>query len=165
MSEGRTNAIWKIGGGTAAIVCKLYHAAADSPLFPNDADVEARALSTLAGTGPAPELIALSPTSLGPCLLYRHVEGRPFHGDVAEVARALPVYIAKIDPLASGKSHQGQRPCGTGFGHTEDLHFAAGAGIARPVPIAGMIRRSACIPARRRGSGQYHQGPGGPDFD
>lgn len=86
---GRTNAIWKVGGGSSAIVCKLYSAAADSPLFPNDADAEALSLTALAGTGLAPELIAAFRTSQGPCLLYRHVEGRSSGADVTEVAGLL----------------------------------------------------------------------------
>lgn len=116
-SGGRTNAIWRIDDGTTTIVCKLYSDASGSPLFPNDAGAEALALRALAGTGIAPELVAEHLTSLGPCLLYRHIEGTPFSGDPALVARALsrlhtqppPIGIRQIKSDPDALYRQGDR--------------------------------------------------------
>ncbi len=88
-SGGRTNAIWRVGTGAKALVCKLYSDAAGSPLFPNHAAAEAIALTALTGTGLAPVMIAEFSTPLGPCLVYRHVDGEPFATDVAAAAGLL----------------------------------------------------------------------------
>ncbi len=116
-SGGRTNSIWRIGDCDAAVVCKLFSAAADSPLFPNEPAAEARALSALAGTGLAPHLIGLHTTTLGPCLLYHHVAGRAFNGDPARVAeiltrlhhRTAPGGLRRIEAGADALRRQGLR--------------------------------------------------------
>lgn len=77
---GRTNWVWRVG----ARVVKLYNAAAESPLFPNDPQAEQRALSVVA------------PLGLGPVLrqqgldwvVYDHLDGQIWDADdPAPVAR------------------------------------------------------------------------------
>ncbi len=88
-SGGRTNAIWRIGSGAQALVCKLYLPASASPLFPNDSAAEWNALRALSGTGLAPEPVATLATELGPCIVYRNVEGEPVRSGIAQVAEIM----------------------------------------------------------------------------
>lgn len=81
LAGGRTNRLWRAGRFTV----KQFDAAAASPLFPNDAGAEARALGLFAPLGLAPRLRAQG----ADWLIYDHAEGRPWAGDPAPVARAL----------------------------------------------------------------------------
>lgn len=81
LAGGRTNRLWRVGRFTV----KRFDAAAASPLFPNDAGAEARALTLFAPLGLAPRLRAQG----ADWLIYDHAEGRPWAGDPAPVARAL----------------------------------------------------------------------------
>ncbi|MBC2836094.1 phosphotransferase family protein [Paragemmobacter straminiformis] len=83
LAGGRTNRLWRIGGFTV----KKYQADAASPLFPNDAAAEARALELFAPLGIAPRLRAAG----ADWLVYDHAEGAVWSGDPAPVARALHV--------------------------------------------------------------------------
>lgn len=78
---GRTNRLWRVGD----LVLKRYDAAAASPLFPNSAADEARAMALFAPLGLAPALCAAGED----WVIYRHVEGGVWSGDPAAVARML----------------------------------------------------------------------------
>ncbi|MGB5556739.1 MAG: aminoglycoside phosphotransferase family protein [Paracoccaceae bacterium] len=107
LSGGRTNVIWRVGNGQAALVCKLYAHSAESPLFPNDSEAEALALTALSGTHLAPEMIGRYATSLGPCLLYRYVEGASFSGDITLAAGALKHLHCQLPPAGLRHIEQG----------------------------------------------------------
>lgn len=89
LSGGRTNAVWKISRGRNAIVCKLYRDQSANLLFPNSPDEEEAALTALADTGLAPKLLARVDCGLGTCILYRHVTGAAWSGDLGAAAHAL----------------------------------------------------------------------------
>ncbi len=117
LAGGRTNLIWRIGEGATSVVCKLYLDSGGSLLFPNDADAECQALVALSGTGLAPELVESRKTSLGRCLIYKHVDGEVFSGRiecVAEVlrrlhSRPLPPKIRRIQQGATAIREQTMR--------------------------------------------------------
>lgn len=81
LAGGRTNRLWRVGGYTV----KRFDPAAATPLFPNDAAAEARALALFAPLGLAPQLRAQGVD----WLVYDHAEGAVWTGDPAPVARAL----------------------------------------------------------------------------
>lgn len=91
MSGGRSNPIWRISSPDQPqdLVCKLFQEGSATPLFANDGMREVLALTALQGTGIAPELIAYQDTILGICVVYKHVEGTPWRGDVSDVAQLL----------------------------------------------------------------------------
>jgi thiamine kinase len=109
-SGGRTNRIWKIGSCDGAFVCKLYHRDAGTILFPNDVLAEENALRFLQDRDIAPELISTHQSSLGPCLVYRHVPGQLWHGEVSVVGEklselhSLPTPILGFRTLDAGAS-------------------------------------------------------------
>jgi thiamine kinase len=86
---GRTNRIWKIDHGGGALVCKLFDPTGGTLLFPNDIAAESKALAALAGSTIAPELIAKLAASLGDCLIYAHIAGTIWQGDLVGVAATL----------------------------------------------------------------------------
>lgn len=81
LAGGRTNRLWRVGTFTV----KQFDLSAASPLFPNDASAEAKALGLFAPLGIAPSLRAAG----SDWLIYDHVEGDIWSGDPAPVARAL----------------------------------------------------------------------------
>ncbi len=82
LAGGRTNRLWRVG----AFTVKRFDPAAASPLFPNDAAAEARALTLFASSGLAPQLRAAG----SDWLIYDHVTGSAWGaGDPAPVARML----------------------------------------------------------------------------
>ena len=107
---GRTNRIWKIDDASGSLVCKLFDPRGGTLLFPNDIAAESKALAALAGSTIAPELIENLVTSLGDCLIYAHVAGTIWQGDLVGVATTLarlhatrPVpEFRKIDRGAAG---------------------------------------------------------------
>ena len=117
LSGGRTNSIWRIGDGVDALVCKLFDPDAESPLFPNDPCAEYQALTALAGKGLAPEPLAFRRSVVGTCLMYRHVAGSQFDGNVTTVAKALgrlhrqtpPLSLRRIASGVEGLLKQGHR--------------------------------------------------------
>lgn len=80
---GRSNRLWRIG----PLVLKRFDPAAASPLFPNDPQAEARALTLLSPLGLAPRLRAAGPD----WVLYDHTPGPtwPPTADPAPLARLL----------------------------------------------------------------------------
>lgn len=93
LSGGRTNRVFAVGG----IVAKLYTPEAASPLFPNDAGAETRALALLAPLGLAPALRASGPG----WLLCEALPGRTWHRDPAAAAQTL-ARLHRIDPPPPG---------------------------------------------------------------
>lgn len=99
---GRTNRLWRIG----PLVLKRHDPAAASPLFPNDPQAEARALALFSPHALAPRLRA----SGDDWLIYDHVDGTPWRGDPAPVARMLhrlhmtPVPQGTFRPLPNGSA-------------------------------------------------------------
>lgn len=93
LSGGRSNRVWSVApkdGGTPVAV-KLFGQSTANPLFANDADAEARALTALSGTGLAPKLIA-GPVVVeghGPLLIYELARGAPWSRQPDEVAGLL----------------------------------------------------------------------------
>lgn len=93
LSGGRTNRVFAVGG----IVAKLYAPEATSPLFPNDAGAEARALVLLAPLGLAPTLRASGPG----WLLCEALSGPTWRRDPVAAALAL-ARLHRIDPPPPG---------------------------------------------------------------
>ena len=85
LAGGRTNRLWTNG----QTVAKIYSSDAQTPLFANDPEAEWQALTSLSGSGLAPEPISRHRSDLGECLLYQHVEGRPGAADPEAVAALL----------------------------------------------------------------------------
>lgn len=81
LSGGRTNRLWRVGRA----VIKCHDPGAATPLFPNDAKAEVRALSQLSSSGLAPDLLAVGEGWLA----YIHVAGPMWSGDPSPVAQAL----------------------------------------------------------------------------
>ena len=81
LAGGRTNRLWRAGD----LTIKKFTADAASPLFPNDAAAEARALELFAPLGIAPRLRAAG----ADWLVYDHADGAVWSGDPAPVERAL----------------------------------------------------------------------------
>lgn len=98
MAGGRTNQIWKVSSDGTDVICKLFHADAGSPLFPNDPKAEETTLRHLAGTGLAPKLIGSVNTDAGPCLTYRYVPRGWDPTPVEVVARGLRRLHAQRPP-------------------------------------------------------------------
>jgi hypothetical protein len=88
---GRTNHVWRVSGApdTSSIVVKLYGDSGENPLFPNCPEDEARVLGALEGQGLAPRRLHYTATRLGPCLVYSHLDGRPWRDDPAAAAILL----------------------------------------------------------------------------
>lgn len=81
LAGGRTNRLWRVGSFSV----KLFDSAASSPLFPNDAKAEAKALDLFGPLGFAPRLRAAG----ADWLIYDHIDGAVWAGDPAPVARVL----------------------------------------------------------------------------
>lgn len=99
---GRSNRLWRVG----PLVLKCFDPTAASPLFPNDAHAEARALSLLAPHGLSPLLRASGPD----WVIYDHAEGPNWsvEADPAPLARMLhrlhvmPLPADTFRPLPNG---------------------------------------------------------------
>lgn len=90
---GRTNRLWQVGD----LVLKRHDPSAESPLFPNSAMEEARALRLFAPLGLAPRLRAAGQD----WVIYDHCPGTVGSGDAAAVAGML------------GRLHKVDLPVGT----------------------------------------------------
>ncbi|WP_375688089.1 phosphotransferase [Pseudooceanicola sp. LIPI14-2-Ac024] len=89
LTGGRSNHSWRVISADGVVVVKLTRPEAQTPLFPNDPDDEARALTQLAGQTMAPRLCARLDTPDGPALIYGHVAGAHWHADPAPVGHLL----------------------------------------------------------------------------
>lgn len=94
LDGGRTNRLWRVGER----VVKLYRPQAATPVFPNDAAAEARALRALDGTGLAPRLRGLVEGETGVCLVYDHVPGPAGGIDPEAAGRTLARLHARPAP-------------------------------------------------------------------
>jgi thiamine kinase len=107
MDGGRTNSVWKVGVGQSAIICKVFASPSDNPLYPNQASSEEAALKSLDQSGLAPDFLTSFQSEAGDVLVYRHLEGGPWSGDAAPVAKLLaqvhaaPTYSG-LRTMASG---------------------------------------------------------------
>lgn len=102
LGGGRSNLCWRIPAPGGDMVLKLYRVQNAGPVFPNDPGAEASCLQHLQGHHLAPALLARWRGMDGPCLLYRHLNGPLWQGDVAKVARLLRQLHALPVPAALG---------------------------------------------------------------
>ncbi len=107
---GQTNRSWRVRVDGAVWVVKLFTRQDDNPLFPNSARDEARMLRLLGPVGLAPRLIDEVETPHGPCLIYDHAKGAPWHAEPAAAARALALLHRQEVPdglrrLEGGSEH------------------------------------------------------------
>jgi len=123
LSGGQSNRVWRLGG----LVVKLYRTESATPLFPNDAEAEARALRLFAPQGLAPCLRAVGPG----WLVYDHWPGDRFRAgdDPALAARVLGKLhgqngVAGFRSLANGSAAL----------RADALRVASGHGIPPEVP-------------------------------
>ena len=87
---GRSNPIWRVDlQDGSRLVCKLFTPNTATPLFANDGTREALALTALVGTDIAPMLLAFQDCSLGETLIYRHIEGQNWRGNITEIAKLM----------------------------------------------------------------------------
>ena len=86
---GRTNRVWKVETPTGAIICKLFAAGENNPLYTNQARDEFAALRALRAQDIAPEPLALLKFGASDVLIYRYLVGAPWQQNVAEVADLL----------------------------------------------------------------------------
>jgi thiamine kinase len=143
---GRTNRVWLIGTGAAAVVCKVYARGDDNPLYPNLADDEFAALMALRGSGLAPEPVGRLHGTDMEVVLYGHVAGQAWSGDPAPVARLLG-RVHAIPPgqglrlLQSGDAALRAQirgilaTCGDRHGLPSDIPSAPVAPVSRPALI------------------------------
>lgn len=89
LTGGRSNAVWKVGSGPKALVCKLYSTGEVNPIFPNLPGAEYDTLKTLSAQNLAPAPVALLNTKAGDVLVYRHLVGTTWRSGTPEVADLL----------------------------------------------------------------------------
>jgi aminoglycoside phosphotransferase len=93
---GRVNRLWRAGD----VVVKLYDPAGASPLFPNSAADESRALRFAAPQGLSPRLLAEGRAGGADWLAWNHAPGTPWQSDPAIPARLLARLHALPPPPA-----------------------------------------------------------------
>jgi thiamine kinase len=119
---GRTNRLWQVGD----LVLKRYDGTAASPLFPNSAADEARALAVFAPLGLAPVLCAAG----ADWVIYRHVRGRVWSGDPVPVARML----GRLHALAAEGMDFRPLPAGSAALLAQARAMAEGLDLPAPPP-------------------------------
>ncbi|MDW4549928.1 phosphotransferase [Defluviimonas sp. D31] len=87
LTGGYANTVLRIDTSDGRILAKSFGKPMAGTLFPNLPADEAEALRRLSGFGVAPELVGFWPEH--DLLAYAYVEGAPWDGDVAAVARLL----------------------------------------------------------------------------
>jgi thiamine kinase len=87
MAGGFWNDVLRVRTKDGVLVLKHYREVMEGTLFPNLPSDEGRALERLRGLGVAPEPVGF--WAAENVLIYHYVEGRPWAGDVAAVARLL----------------------------------------------------------------------------
>lgn len=88
LTGGRTNRVWKISGARD-VICKLYSASTQNPLYENAPQSEYDCLMQLSGKDVAPEAVCFLQTDFGDVLVYEYLEGSDWADDVAAVAHLL----------------------------------------------------------------------------
>lgn len=92
LSGGYQNQVFRVRGPEIDWVVKRFQPSAEITLFPNLPDAEAMALERLADCSAAPRPIAfVKDGKQAPVLVYEFYAGRPWSGDVEQVARLLRV--------------------------------------------------------------------------
>lgn len=122
LSGGRTNRVFAVGD----VIAKLYSPEAASPLFPNDAAAEARAMTLLAPTGLAP---ALRATGTG-WLICDALPGPTWQRDPAAAADALR-HLHNIPPPPGFRA----LPSGSQAVAADARRVAAGVMGLPPLPV------------------------------
>lgn len=104
LSGGYQNQVFRVRGAGLDWVVKRFSPSAEITLFPNLADAEAMALRRVADCGAAPRPIAfVTDEGAAPVLVYEYYAGRPWSGDVTQVARLLRT-IAEVDKSEAKRS-------------------------------------------------------------
>lgn len=147
---GRTNRLWQVGD----LVLKRHDPAAASPLFPNSAADEARALTAFAPLGLAPRLRA----SGTDWVIYDHLPGSIGSGDPAAVARMLGRLHAVALPAGTF------RPVPNGSADLLAQARAIGQGLDLPAPPPdpAISPAAPCVVHGDAVAGNVVQGPDGP---
>lgn len=89
LEGGRTNQVWRIAHVEGDIVVKLFCNDRRNPLFPNEPTDEVAVLQHLGNDQIAPRVLDYFTTEVGMCLIYHHLDGRPWRSDSACVAALL----------------------------------------------------------------------------
>lgn len=89
LDGGRTNWVWKVGEDEQAVICKLYAAEDNNPVYPNLPGTEYDTLKALHAYGIAPEPLALLNSTDGDLLIYRCLNGETWQRDATPVADLL----------------------------------------------------------------------------
>ena len=147
---GRTNRLWRVGD----LVLKRHDPAAASPLFPNSASDEARALTLLASTGLAPRLRAAGPD----WVIYDHLPGGTAPPAPAAVARML----GRLHALTLTAGTFRAVPNGSAALLAQARGIARGLDLPAPPPDPGL---TPAPPATVHGdavAGNVIDGPDGP---
>ncbi len=129
LAGGRTNRLWRAGD----LTIKKFTADAASPLFPNDAAAEARALELFAPLGIAPRLRAAG----ADWLVYDHADGAVWSGDPVPVARALHrLHGAKVP---DGTFRPAPNGSGAVLAHAAAIHPLGDAPADPALPPAPVV--------------------------
>ena len=122
LAGGYRNEVWKVRAGRGSVVEKRYadDPGEPNPMYPNLPDHEALALSFLAGTGCAPELVSFRPAdaAAGALVVYRFVAGTQWMSGVADVARLLHRVHHLDHPAGMRGLH---RAAAEAMGHADSL--------------------------------------------
>lgn len=89
LQGGRTNQVWHVEGKRQELVCKLFRATDNNPLYPNSPGVEYEALKLLYQFDISPKPVALLNTVAGEVLVYEHISGQSWQSDTQSVAKKL----------------------------------------------------------------------------
>jgi aminoglycoside phosphotransferase (APT) family kinase protein len=130
LAGGYRNSVWRVPRGRGWVVEKRYSddSIEPNPMFPNLPDHEAMAMSSLAGTGCAPELISFRPADGegAAVVVYRYVVGTPWARGVADVARLLHRVHHAEPPAGMRRLH---RSAAEALAHADEM--VAGVGSRR----------------------------------
>lgn len=149
---GRSNRLWRVGDA----VVKLYRPEAASPLFPNNAKAEARALGALAGSGLAPRLRVAG----SGWLVYDHSDGAVWSRDPAPVAQALARLHAHAAPSGLRRA-----PLGDALRvHARSIAALCGPGLPACPPAVGLPSVPPCFIHADAVPGNVIVHPGGITF-
>jgi aminoglycoside phosphotransferase (APT) family kinase protein len=93
LAGGYRNEVWKVRTPLGTVIEKRYaeDPGSPNPMYPNLPDHEAGAMTHLAGSGCAPELVSYQPAddAHGAVVTYRYVSGSAWQRGVADVAELL----------------------------------------------------------------------------
>lgn len=140
LTGGRTNLIWRVDMQDAPpLVCKLFIPNTATPLFANDGTREALALRALSGSRMAPELVAFQDSTLGQTMVYQHIDGHPWNGDVTAAAQAMARLHARTLPV--GLPELTVTPASL----IADGHGMSPSGLTPPPPVPQALPDAHCV--------------------